>query len=457
MKNLTRLIVAILSLQVAFGSVSSARATEKTITRPEIAYRVALLSLRDMIAKNPDAYLDPSDTQSDAALADKVTMLEANQALIKKLKDNSYTMENIRGDLIERLNTEEAAQRLEIRNILQKMDDKDVETLAKTSFDKGHYSPTLKVQYETSYLMNEKKEVLFDLLVADLANAKSDALKRLGLMNREILEKELSGTKTLLNMKGDGWKIALIVILSVAAAGLISFGVVSATKARHERKLRELEDEYKKKTADEIAASEAAIAELRRKHQQNLDNTNAEWLRKTQELEKLFADRAALRDGGYTWQICKVQNTPKTVTCPYDNKTYVGQETCSSYCLKNPAGLEFGVQQLICSSAQIPWECFKPNAYGSGYSNGGTAGYNDGYNYGYDVNYTAAYNHAYQNYYEIAYNRGYSYGYQYGYDDGYSDGLSDGQYNGYSDGYADGYPIGYAEGYAYGQQVAAGG
>ncbi len=457
MKNLTRLIVTALSLQIALGSYSQAIASEKTPTRPDIAYRVALLSLRDLVAKNPTAYIDPSDTEPSAALADKVTMLEANQDLITKLKDNSYTLEEIRGDLIERLNAEEAAQRLEMRIILQKTDDADIEKLAETAFLKGHYSSELKTKYETSYLMNEKKEVLFDLLVADLSNAKSDALKRLGLMDRTLLEKELMGTTALLNTKGDGWKIALIVVLSVAAAGLISFGVVSATKVRHERKLQELEDEYKKKTNDEIAAHEKALEDMKRKHAQNLENTNAQWAQKTAELEKLFADRAALREGGYTWQVCKVQNTAKTVTCPYDKKTYVGTEVCTSYCLKNPAGMEFGVQQLICSSAQIPWECFKPNAYDTGYGKGGVDGYNDGYDYGYDQTYTAAYNKAYQNYYDIAYNRGYSSGYQQGYDQGYSDGLSDGRYDGYYDGKDDGYPIGYSAGYEYGLQVASGG
>ncbi len=458
MKNLTRLIVSVLAMQLSFGSLSTAVAAEKTApSATNVAYRSALVSLRDMVAKNPENFLDPSEIEASATVADKATMLEANQRLLAKVNDNSYTIAEIRGELLKRINEEEAIQILEIRAMLNRMKDSDVEKLASEAFAKGRYDPSLKMKYETAYLLNEKKEAVFDLLIADLANAKSDAVKRLGIMDRKSLAKELSGTAALLNTKGDGWKIALIIILSVAAAGLISFGIVSASKARHERKMKELEKEYEGKTAKEIADHEAAIAEMKKKHLENIDNTNAEWVRKTAELEALFAQRAALREGGYTWQVCRTTNTPKTVSCPYDGRTYVGTETCTSYCLKNNSGQEFGMSQLICSSAQIPWECNKPNAYGTGYSAGGTKGYDDGYNTGYDSEYARAYDNAYQDYYEIAYDEGYSSGYQYGFDEGYSDGLAAGQYEGYNEGYDEGYDIGYSAGYTYGQQVAAGG
>jgi hypothetical protein len=457
---MTRLIVAALSMQIAFGSFAQATTNApKPETKPAIAYRAALLNLRDMVAKNPEAYLDPTETRSDLALVDKVTMMEANQKLLSVVKDDSYTLTEIRKELMRRLNEEETAQRLEVRQLLLRMSDAEVEALAEKAFSQGRYSASLKTEYDSAYLQNEKREVLFSLLSADLASAKSDALKRLGLMDRKSLEKELTGTKALMNTKGDGWKVALIIVLSVAAAGLVSFGVISATKKRHERKSKELEEEYERKTDEAIKDHEAQIEDMKKKHQTDMDNTNALWAQKTEELKKLFADRAAMRDGGYTWQVCKTENVAKTVTCPYDKKTYVGTETCATYCLKNPQGIEWGgtARQLICSSAQIPWECFKPNAYDTGYGAGGTKGYNDGYDVGYNQAYTAAYDKAYQDFYELAYDNGYSHGYQDGFDDGYADGLVDGKYDGYQDGYDDGYPDGYSVGYAYGQEVAAGG
>ncbi|MBS1961763.1 MAG: sulfur globule family protein [Bdellovibrionales bacterium] len=482
MRNLTRSIVTALVLQLALGGLAPATARAETKATPNTAMssRVALLTLRDLVKASPADYVDPSEMPADAVVADKVNMMEANQDLLKQVQDNSYTMEMIRGALIRRLGQEESTQILEIRNLLQKMGDRDLEKLASESFSKGRYSADLKMKYETAYLVNEKKEILFDLLRSDLADAKSDAVKRLGAMDRATLAKEISGTTTLLNVKGDGWKHALIIVLSVVAAGLISYGIVSAVKARHERKLRELDEEYKKKdadldasdkqrTADEIKADQEATAAMIHQHEQDILNTNQSWADKTAALEKLYADRAALREAGYTWQICDTTNQPTTVSCPYDHKTYVGTQTCAKYCLKNPQGQSLPFNDLICSSAQIPWECYHANAHDTGLSAGQTDGYNDGYDTGYDAAYATAYHNAYQDYYNIAYNSGYSRGYQYGYDDGYSDGIADGKYDGYNDGYDaghptgynhgadDGYSVGYSAGYAYGQQVASGG
>lgn len=478
MKSMTRLIVAALSLQIAFGTLGSAKAMadEPKVTPPPMAYRVALFTLRDMVKNNPETYVDPSESAPDQALADKVSMMAANQELLTKVNDTSYTLEAIRGELVKRLNAEEAAQVIEIRNLLLKMNDQDVDHLASDAFSKGRYDPALKTQYDTSYLLNEKKEVVYELLRADLSDAKSDALKRLGLMNRDLLAKEIAGTTNLLNTKGDGWKIALIIVLSVVAAGLISYGIVSAVKSSHERKMRKLDEEYKKKnqdledgdvkrTADEQAAHDAAIKDMQNQHTADMNNANQTWADKTTALQKLYSDRAALRDAGYTWQVCDTKNTATTVTCPYDKKTYVGTQVCAKYCLKNPSGQMTSMTDLICSSAQIPWQCYTANAHDTGYSAGQTAGYNDGYNYGYNTEYTKAYNQAYQDYYKIAYNAGYTRGYQYGFDDGYNDGISDGHYDGYnagknagySHGQDDGYNIGYNAGYSYGQQVASGG
>lgn len=478
MKSITRLIVGILSLQIAFGSapVRSAVAAETEVSKPAVAYRVALLTLRDLVKENPENFVDPSDREPDSAFADKVSMMEANQALLAKVNDTSYTLAEIRGDLIKRLNEEEAAQVIEIRNLLLKMDDRDVEKITTDSFAKGHYSDELKMRYDTAYFLNEKKEVVFDLLRADLSDAKSDALKRLGLMDRKLLAKEISGTSNLLNTKGDGWKVALIIVLSVIAAGLISYGVVSAVKSRHERKLRELDAEYKKKnqdletsdknrTAEEIAADKKATEDALNQHGQDMQNTNTAWQNKTDALNKLYSDRAALREAGYTWQVCKTTTQATTVTCPYDHKTYVGNQVCAQYCLKDTKGNTLPVSDLICSSKEIPWSCYTPSAVDTGTAKGRTDGYNDGYDYGYSVEYTKAYNQAYQDYYKIAYDSGYSRGYQYGFDDGYNDGISDGKYKGYNDGKVDGYshgdedgyPLGYSVGYTYGQQVAAGG
>jgi hypothetical protein len=479
MKNLTRLIVSTLSLQLAFGALTPIMAKAETPlvpTKPAMAYRVSLLTLRDLVNAHPADYIDASEMPEDTAVADKVGMLEANQDLLSKVNDTSYTIADIRGALIKRLSDEEASQSMEVRNLLQKMPDSDLEKLAHDSFAKGRYSPEMKAEYDTAYLVNEKKEILYTILKADLADAKSDATKRLGVMDRKTLAKEVAGTTNLLNVKGDGWKKTLVIVLSVIAAGLISYGVVSAVKSRHERKLKELDAEYQKKNADlttsdanrtaaEIQADKDATAAAVKQHAQDILNTNQTWADKSAALQKLYADRATLRDAGYTWQVCKTTNQATNVSCPYDHKTYVGTQTCAQYCLKDPTGVTLPFNDLICSSAQIPWECYHANAHDTGLSTGQTDGYNDGYNTASSAAYTTAYNSAYQDYYTIAYNSGYSRGYQYGFDDGYSAGIADGKYDGYNDGNAsgyshgsdDGYPVGYSAGYTYGQQVAAGG
>lgn len=460
MKKLTQLIITILSLQIGFGSAIQtvqAAETEKTDSKPAIAYRVALQTLRDMAAKNPNDFIDPSETRPDQNVTDKVAMMEANQAMLKKVNDNSYSMSEVRAEIRIRLESEFGDSVAKIRNMLQRMDTTALDQLAKTSFEKGRYSPELKMEYETAYLLNEKRDVLYQLLYSDLLDAKSDATKRLGLMERKTLAKELSGTNSLLNMKGDGAKIAIIVILSIVAAGLISAGIVSGIKNAHARKSKELENEYEKKTAEEIIRHQKELDDMIKKHGQDIINTNEYWALKTQQLQQAFADRAAIREAGYTWQICSTTTQSMTVTCPYDHKTYVGTQKCANYCLKNPAGQQLGVNQLICSSAQIPWECYRANAYDSGYGAGADKGYDDGYTHGYNEEYARAYNSAYQDYYDIAYDEGYTTGYQHGFDDGYSDGLADGKYDGYHDGYDDGYPEGYAAGYDYGLEVGSGG
>ena len=478
MKSLTRLLVAVISFQMAFGTFTSspnAVAADSPPAKTLMDYRVALLTVRDMVKANPESYLDPSEIQPDDALVDKVSIMQSNQALLDKVNDTSYSIADIRGELIQRLNQEEATQVIYLRNLLTKMGDDDVQKIVTASFAAGRYSPDLKAEYDTAYTSNDKKEVVFELLRTDLSDAKSDALKRLGLMDRKTLALEISGTNSLLNMKGDGWKAAVIIVISVIAAGLISYGAVSLAKSTYQNKINALNKQYQQENADltvadqnrtaaEKAAAAAQIQVSATQHAIDLANANATWAQKSTDLQNVYLNNAALRDAGYTWQVCSTTNQAVSVTCPYNNKAYVGTQTCAKYCLKDPNGVQSGVSSdLICSSAQIPWECNTANATATGSSAGATDGYNVGYKDGYNTQYTNAYNQAYQDYYKIAYNSGYTVGYQSGYDQGYSDGIANGKYNGYNDGYNsgdthgqdDGYPAGYNAGYSYGAQVGS--
>src|SRR5690606_23701802 len=133
-------------------------------------------------------------------------------------------------------------------------------------------------------------------LASEIAQIRTVTLKRIGKMDRDQLLQELKSTRTLLGTKGkDKWKTVLVIALSVAAAGLVTWAVVSATQRKWDKKRQELEDGEKKRQ----------------------DDLKKEWASQEEELEAIYQARADLRDRGFVWSICGTQDFTTTVGCSY--------------------------------------------------------------------------------------------------------------------------------------------
>lgn len=442
-------IIAQLSLGTSYARVNN---EQPQVTKPLITL------LRAEAQAHPEDYFKNYELEEGSRILDKVEMLKANKALEEQLKDDSFNLEEIKRDIYQRLQEEEMAQLIEFKHILKNLPEHKIETYFDRSKDLGVYDDSLKVEFAVAYTLKEKKAVLIKMLHKDLTHLKSRSLKKLGKMDRNQLLKEVGQTEYFLNKKGDGWKVAALIALSVAVAGLATWGIIAATKKRHERKMRELEEDHQRRMdqadADfasawesEIQNHEDILARMLEDHQNEMDWTQQEYENKMKELEDLFAERARLRDEGYLWDVCQVEQVQKVVTCPYNFQTYVGTEVCSTRCLKQPqTGHIYSSTSLICTSAEIPENCYSTNPYTSGYNNGADSGYDDGYIEGYNDHYGSAYNAAYDDYYSVGLSDGRSDGYNEGFNQGYADGIADGNYDSdatYSEGYDDGYSDGY--------------
>jgi hypothetical protein len=233
---------------------------------------------------------------------------------------------------------------------------------------------------------------------------KSVTLKKLSILDREGLKRELKLTQSLLNTKGrDTWKIILVVVIAVAAAGLVSWAVVSATKKHWERKQRDLEEDFRNR--------ERQLGE--------------EYATKEAELQAMFEERNRLREQGYVWDVCSTTTNMKNVSCSFDQSAHSGSEVCVTHCLRNPSTGDALQHTTSCSSAYIPNNCFQKNPYVDGFENGYEDGYYDGFYTGYDDAYYAAYD----SYWYDGYDAGYLNGFDWGYNDGFSDGLSQAAYD----------------------------
>jgi hypothetical protein len=291
------------------------------------------------------------------------------------------------------------------------------------------------------------------MLAGDLSLIRSQNAKQLGLMSRADILKQIETTGTLMNYKGSKVVMIVIIVLAVAAAGFITWGVVSATKARHERKKKEVNEDFDNQ---EQAARDQHVQDV-------------------QSLEEVFAERERLREEGYVWQVCSTTTSTKTASCSYDFLAYQGEEVCVTRCLKQPQTGAETMHTKTCLSAFIPNNCFQKNPSVAGYDDGYDSGFGSGYNVGYDRGYDSAYNSAYNNAYSNAYNSGYNSGYNAGFSAGYSDGAADWAYDnsetdstlkgrmpiqsilkGNDDEHALGYKKGFQEGYGYALQLKVG-
>jgi hypothetical protein len=462
MKNIKRALILFMSWHMMISPVM-AKQEEKASEVQKIAPKQLFLHLlKKELTDTPEKYLGEYDLDHESKVEDSDAALEANLEFVQMIDDTSIPLSETRKLLVQKIREEESLQKVEFEQILLKVDMEKAEELFELALRDGKYSQDFRMEFDTAYTNAEKKRVLASLLFQDLTQIKSDLIKRVGRLGRIELRKELETAQSILNegrfLKGKDWKIILVTILSVAAAGFVSWAIISATKKRYDRKLEkerkkfeelhaDLPGEYSDLTTD---ANQFHADELQRmidEHSDRMSQAEIDHANRVIDLQNAFSTRASLRDQGYVWSICNVQERTVTQTCPYNLNTYTGVERCVSHCMKNPStGDTLGQTDLICANASIPMNCNIPNAYNTGNANGEVEGYLDGYDIAYRDAYDDAYTRAYNDYYSRGYDDGKPRGYDDGYNDGYSDGLSEGEYESdrsYEDGYSEGYSVGY--------------
>lgn len=459
MKLMGRLLTSVLVLHFALSPqyVNAAPAPQvKTEASKKVTFSLVKQLVMDMKA-SPETYFSKEELSLKAKLLDSAVTNEVMANIKKKLKNNAVDLGSIKQEILAQLTVEQQNKMIELKYALSKLDSTKLDRFFRTAMRDGLYDKGLQFSYDSAYGSREKLEVLMQMLNSDMSMILTQNAKNIGKLDRAALLKQLEETGSFLTIKNDKTTTVLIIVLTIAAAGLLTWGIMSSTKKRYERKTKEMNEDYD------------------RREQQAIDENN----QKIATLDQTFAERARLRDEGYTWQVCSTTRTPKTSTCSYDHKSYGGEEVCVTNCLKNPAGLETG-HVKTCLSAYIPNNCFVKNPTEAGYDDGYDHGYDNGYNVGYDRAYDAAYNSEY----DRAYDSAYSSAFNSGYDSGYSSGFSAGYDDGYDDNYvppttedegsksltnirgilspktederAAGYRKGFSEGYAYALQLKVG-
>ena len=388
--------------------------------------------LKDEMTKNPYTFVDDDENTSDDVMTNKAMALADLENTISLLKDETQPLELIKEDLVKQALEEEEIQVLELNRLLIRMSTEQLDRVFETAQKSGNYSSDLFLDYLSAYKADEKRAVMLNLAREDIFRIKTATLKRLGIMDRAALIRELEATKSVLNVKGkDTWLVIAAIILTVAAAGFLGWAIVKGVKNRFIRKSHEMDEEY----------------------QHKFDEAYADYLKDEQDVINFWKEREELREQGYVWTICSTTQSNKTMTCSYDHRAYSGSEVCVTRCLKNPSTGTETHKMTSCTSAYIPSNCMVMNPYEKGYNDGYNQGYPDGYHDGYQDKYWKGY----YDYYSKGYDAGYVRGYDYGYNDGFADGYAQAEYDathragknaGGGDSVQKGYTTGYQQGYA---------
>lgn len=429
MRTICKLLVMVMFLEAPM--VGAARAGDISTAADNREPNVVIRAIRDTIASRPADFVDADELDQTTGMMNKAQALEGVEALIKRLKDPDESFDAIKQDFVKQALEEEETQVLELNRLLLRMDTKDLDRIFEATQKTGAYSSDKFLEYISAYKADEKRAVLFKLAKSDISQIRSTTLKRLGLMEREMLIEELQTTKSVLNVKdADTWLIVAAVVLTVAAAGFVGYAIVKGVKNRFIRKSKDLDKEY----------------------QDKFDQAYAEFLKDEKDVIAFYRERERLREEGYVWTVCSTAQSNAAATCSYDHRSYSGTQVCVTRCLKQPRTGEELYKTTSCTSAYVPSNCMQMNPYEKGYSDGYSQGVPDGYHDGYSDYYWKGYN----DYYSKGYDAGYVKGYDYGYDDGYTDGYnqavydathragriantSDSVFKGYSKGYQEGY------------------
>ena len=439
MKIMGRLISYILIMHFALYPQGGVAAPAPKAAKKVTFSLVKLLAFE--LKNNSKDYFSAEELSRKEAIVDKSITNTALEEIKAKLKNESYSFEEIKQQIQAQLLLEEQNKLIELKVILSKASSEKLDLFFNQAMDDGSYDQDFRMSYTSAYNQLEKIEVLMQMLSSDISLIRSQNAKQLGLMSRADLLKQLETTGTLMSYKNDKVVMVLIIVLTVAAAGLITWGVVSATKARHERKKKEINDEYDRKEQD---AKNQYAADVK-------------------SVDQIFAEREKYREEGYVWQVCSTTTSTKTSSCSYDYKSYSGEEVCVTHCLKQPQTGAEVMPSKSCLSSYIPNNCFVKNPTAAGYDDGYANGNKRGYSVGYDAGYDSAYQSAYNQAYSAAYSSGYDSGYSAGFDAGYSDGSSKSKTShlktllaGDDDERAQGYKKGFREGYTYALQLKVG-
>jgi hypothetical protein len=397
-------IIGLLVVQLAFlPRQSFARQQQKDDAPAERIVKhsnLVVKLLRKEVEHNSAFYYPDTELGIKSEIINKEVARTELDSVIERLEDDSYSLEEIKSNIIQRIHEEEQAQFVEMRYIVKVAPVETLNQIFEESLKNGFYPETLRDEYEMAYGAKEKRAIVLAMIKTDFSRIKSNTVKRLGFLDREALLKEMQQHKAFFEVKGrDTWKMVLVVILTAAVAGYLGWAIMSSTKKRWDRKIEELEEDY----------------------DQMEEDLRIEYQNREAELRRILEERARLRDEGYIWTICSTRTEVQNVSCSYDYNSYSGAEVCVTRCLKNPSTGDSVYHSETCSSSFIPNNCFLPNPYDSGWDDGYDSGYNNGYNTAYDRAYWAAYYDEYDRGYDAAYDSGYNSGYNSGFSDGYAE------------------------------------
>lgn len=366
-----------------------------------ISNAVLKLIKREMDTNTEYYFPQKYSSSTDSTIGDEI--VAANDAILEKLEDSSFNVNEIKEDIMKQISFEEQTQRTEMAYILRRMDSATMGRIFESALKKGVYSEELRIKFENAYTTAEKKDVLLEMASSDLSFVKMTTIKRIGMASRRQLIEELKIANQFFVIKNRNWKEIAIIVLAVALAGFATWGLMSSIQKKYAKKTEDMHDDFDDAETD----------------------AEQDYADRTRDLIATYEERERLRNEGYVWQICATEVKQKSASCQFDHSSYSGTETCTTRCLKNPANGDEAMHFTNCSSAFIPNNCFLRNQYDIG----NDEGFDDGYDEGYDYAYQRAYNDAYREYYDREYSYGYSRGYDYGYTAGYSDGLSEAEYD----------------------------
>jgi hypothetical protein len=233
MKILGRLLTAILvshfALYPQHGIAQSAPVNKDSPRK--VTFSLVKQIVVDM-HENPETYFSKEELSLKAKLLDGAVTSEVIADIKKKLTDNSYSLAEVKQQILSQLHSEQQSKLIELKYALSKIDSKKLDMFFRTALRDGFYDSELQWTYDSAYGQREKLEVLMQMLQSDMGMILTQNAKQIGLMSREELLKQVETTGSFMTIKNSDVKTVLIIVLTIAAAGLLTWGIVSATKTR---------------------------------------------------------------------------------------------------------------------------------------------------------------------------------------------------------------------------------